>query len=120
METRRSRLGAEARYVLRQYEDDELDDTYVLAGLFWDRRLSPVTKASTRLSWYRRKSDGSSSQLDSTNYTDLTLDIGLSRNLTARTEVGAWYRFRDRDSDQGGDDYQENRINIGIRTVWGD
>lgn len=118
LETRRSRLGANAAYILRQYEDSSRDYSTAWTTVFWNRRLSPVTTGNLRLGWYWTKDEGNFTNSDNAEYTDWTFTAGITRKLTERTEIGAWYRFRDRNSKLSGDDYQENRINLAIRAVW--
>lgn len=118
LQTRRSKVGANVAYILRQYEDSSRDYSTSWATVFWDRRLSAATNANLSLGWFWNKDEGSVEDSFNTEFTDWTLKAGITRKLTKRTEVGAWYSLRNRDSSQGSDDYSENRINFAIRTVW--
>ena len=118
LRTRRSRLGADAAYILRQYEDSSRDYSSAWARVFWERRLSSLTNANLGLGWYWNKDENGDTNGDDAEYTDWTFTLGITRKLTERTEVGAWYRFRDRDSNRTDDDYRENRINLAIRAFW--
>jgi uncharacterized protein (PEP-CTERM system associated) len=120
LETRRSKLGADATYILREYEDSSRDYSSAWMRAFWDRRISPATTAKLGLLWSRVRDENRVTDFGDTEYTDWTLSAGITRKLTRRTEIGAWYRFRVRDSARSDDAYQENRINLAIRTVWND
>ena len=123
IQMRRNTLGTTIRYTLREYEGAKNNDETFGASLFWTRKLTGLTSSHLALSWDKNKRDEGANfiqpmaitQSTSANeVTNFTIDTGLSRQLSARTNLDLQYRFLD--SDQ----YTENRVTLGLRMMWSD
>lgn len=112
LQTRRSTVGASIRYELREYEGSLQDEASASTTLYWTRRLTGLTSTNVSLGWDRieRRDTLADSLVDEQN--DFNLDLGLSRQLSVRTNVVLRYGFLN------SDDYTENIITIGLRTNW--
>lgn len=115
LQTRRSTLGTSLRYVLREYEGLTQDEETAGASLFWSRRLTTLTSGNMALSWDRsERRNTADADLDADESNNFNFNAGLSRQLSARTNLDLQYRFVD------GEDYTENRITLGLRMSWSD
>jgi uncharacterized protein (PEP-CTERM system associated) len=118
---RRNTLGTTIRYTLREYEEAGQNDETFGASLFWTRKLTGLTSSHLALSWDQNKRDAGINFIQPTliaqstltnEVTNFTVDAGLSRQLSAHTNLDLQYRFLDSDK------YTENRVTLGLRMTW--
>ncbi len=113
VQARRNTIGATIRYLLHEYEGIAQDETTAGASLFWTRRITGLTTSHLALNWDKNQRQTSifSNEQESMNF---SIDTGLTRQLSHRTNLDLQYHFFD------GEEYTENRLTLGLRITWQD
>lgn len=112
---RRSTLSINAHYTKRRYEVSLNNGRDYGLSVNLNRRLTPKTTGNIGLFWQknRRTENGPED-------TRLTLNAGLTKQLTERTNATLRYLYRrlDSDSSGGASEYRENQISFSLGTYW--
>ncbi|MBK1640334.1 TIGR03016 family PEP-CTERM system-associated outer membrane protein [Chromatium okenii] len=113
VQARRNTIGTTIRYLLREYEGMAQDEKTTGASVFWTRKLTGLTTSHLAVSWDKNQRQNSilSNEQKSVNF---SVDTGLTRQLSARTNLDLQYHFLD------GEQYTENRFTLGLRMTWQD
>jgi uncharacterized protein (PEP-CTERM system associated) len=107
---KRSSITVGSSHSIQKYEDGRADETLEKYDLSMNRSISRKLVGNAGYSLSQQSREGSADAL-TTEYS-----LGVTRKLSAKSNLVFTYRFIDRESEDLNNDYQENRLQLSFST----